>query len=309
MILFYSCRSESKSGEYDDAICKAFIDVGYQVYNIEFIDTIDNNHTKTKIEKFIKSIDDVLDSINDPDLIVSYCPEAFQIKAKLKQILDPSDFSYLRYKVHASYKGERTKIVKYALVSCCKDTVTPIKIVNEHFDSDMYVKLQEIKPSVKSLLEALSIFRTKSKKELQQAKEEKLQIQRKVHKEELALQKKHEEEILNTPSSWDDVTKWVQKKGCTVMGIYKGNLAYSATLILYKKDGYTYLCTCSIDKNPVDFDYAYKLKKINSNTYQYNEPGSDMPERFKICDDVLISFCFNPDINQWVNMGTYEKIR
>lgn len=35
---------------------------------------------------------------------------------------------------------------------------------------------------------------------------------------------------------------------------------------------------------------------------------SDMPERYTIIGGELITYCYNPDMGEWVNMGSYYQV-
>lgn len=69
---------------------------------------------------------------------------------------------------------------------------------------------------------------------------------------------------------------------------------------------------CSFSRNPIDDDSIMRLKKKGGNTFEYNQEGSDMPERYKINKQGnMDSYTFNPDGPygpEWVYMGSYTKI-
>ncbi len=305
LIIIESCSS----GEYDKAIKDACAQVNCTAHNIEFVDSIDNQSTKEQVLQYITSIDNTVAAIGDSALVEFLCPEASITKHTLEKIRDLGDYAYLKYRVEASTNGIHT--IKYALVSYREDLMAPVKIVDEYYQSDMDIQLKDCEYSVKSLIDELTLLKSKTPEELQQMKyekEQRIEKQRKANQAQLATQKKAEDERRDAPSSWEDVAQWMRKKGYSVIGIYKGNGAYAGTLILYKKGRNTYLSTCSLSNNPVDFEFANRLRKLNSTTYQYNEPGSDMPEKYIVNGGELISYCYNPDMSEWVNMGSYYQV-
>lgn len=111
----------------------------------------------------------------------------------------------------------------------------------------------------------------------------------------------------STVNSWHDVAQIVGKH-FKVIGIYKGTMASAPTLILYKKDSRTYLTTCHMSEEPIHHEFAYQLRKLSSTTYQYSEPGDDMPERFVVDGNTLETYTYNPDMGEWVFMGDYWQV-
>ena len=68
---------------------------------------------------------------------------------------------------------------------------------------------------------------------------------------------------------------------------------------------------CKLDKEPINDGNEMLLKKKSNNIFEYNEEGSDMPERFAIKGNHLYTYTFNPDSPygpEWVFMGSYTNI-
>ena len=297
------------TGEYDNAIKDACKEANCNAYDIEFVDSIDNNIIKRKVQQYIASIDSAIISIGDSALVEFLCPKASTIKKNLIMISNLSDYAYLRFRVEAT--RDSRNITKYALVSYREDLMYPIKIVDEDYLPEMDYQLKKSETSVKSLLNNLNLLKSKTPEERLQMKVEKekhIEEQRIAKLKKLEEQKKIEEERRYAPKSWEDVAQWMKKKGCSVVGIFKSNSRYGGTLCIYKRGGGTYLSVCSICNKPIDFQFADKLRKVGSNAYQHNEPGSDMPERFIISSGELISYCYNPDMGEWVYMDSYYQV-
>lgn len=110
-------------------------------------------------------------------------------------------------------------------------------------------------------------------------------------------------------TTWADIPKVLGKK-YKVMGIWQSSGEYGQTLILYKKNGKHYLCSCKLSEQPIDEDFAYPLKLKKKGIYIYNQEGSDMPEMFCINGKQLTSYTYNPDVNggEWVYMGSFDKL-
>lgn len=297
------------SGEYDKAIKDACEQVNCTAHNIVFVDSIDNNSTKEQVLQYIASIDSAVVAIGDSALVEFLCPEASTTKQNLEKIRDLGDYAYLRFKVDATSNGRI--LTKYALVSYREDLMRPIKIVDEDYQSDMEFQLKDSEFSIKSTIEDLKNLQSKTPEELLQMKvekEQRIEEQRKADEERWEAQKKAEEERRNAPSSWEGVAQWMKKKGCSVVGIFKSNGGYGGALTIYKRGGGTYIASCSLSATPVDFQFADNLRKVSGSTYQHNEPGSDMPERYTISGGELITYCYNPDMGEWVNMGSYYQV-
>lgn len=261
------------------------------LHSIAFLDTIDSNISRERIHDDIDSLSKAIESVGDSSLISILYPTSFKQKRELENLLSLDDYAYLRYKINVS-NTNGYNINKYALVPFREDLMGPIKLVDEDYEFPIDFQTKESEMILKTVLEYLTLLQSKSAEELEDMKNKALlQI----------------EEARNAPSSWSDVAKWMQKRGCTVVGIFQGTQAYSGTLTIYSKGGTYYIASCSISCNPVDFEYADILRKLNSYTYQHNEPGSDMPEKYVINGSLLISYCYNPDMNEWVNMGSYHK--
>lgn len=126
---------------------------------------------------------------------------------------------------------------------------------------------------------------------------------------ETNLSKATEEATEPQVETWADIPKVLGKK-YKVMGIWQSSGEYGQTLILYKKNGKHYLCSCNLSEQPIDEDFAYPLKVKKKGIYIYNQAGSDMPEMFCVNGEQLISYTYNPDVNggEWVYMGSYEKL-
>lgn len=295
-VFYLACCSTSD--EHEKEIKDACKSASIILNRIEFVDSIDSQATKEKIKRHINSIDSAVYAIGDSTLVSFLYPSAYDVKRELGRILALDDYAYLRYKVYGITNGY--SVEKYALISYQDSLICPVKIVDINDETELDFQLKECEYSFTSVMEYLSVLSSKSEDELQEMREEKLKS--------IEEQRKADEERRNAPKSWDEVAMWMKKKGYTIIGIYKGALAYAGTLVLYKKGSSTYLSSCSISSNPVDFEFANKLTKLNSNTYQYNEPGSDMPERYVISGSELVTYCYNPDVYEWVNMGSYHQI-
>lgn len=112
----------------------------------------------------------------------------------------------------------------------------------------------------------------------------------------------------STINSWSEVVSKLNKS-YKVIGIYTLTQGgHDFTLIIYKKSGKYYISHCKMSDNPFEHENSDLLKKISSNTYIYNDPGSDMPEKYIINNGELDSYAYNPDVGEWVEMGTYWQV-
>ncbi len=287
--------SSCSQGEPNESIIKACKENNIVVDRIVFQDTIKSEDVKSGIRDLISYFDGPIECIEDSGLIRVICPEAFKIRDALDKMLSYSDYAYLRYRVYGKYNGHPTE--SYALVSYVDTLIYPVKIVNEWDEVDIVNELNTIKPSALSAIEKVSSLLSKSHQELQAIADGK--------KQEAEMLRESNLEKTNRPTTWEDVAILMKKKGCTSIAIYKGMDAFAGTLAFYKKNGNAYLAACSLSDYPMDFEFSDKLKKINGNTYLFSEPGSNMPEKFVFNGSELITYCYNPEVGEWVNMGSY----
>lgn len=301
VLLAVSCSE----GEHDQEIKNACRACYIICDDIEFVDSIESQATKNIIQQYIDSIDNAIVSIGDSSTVELLCPEASTCKSELADLLCLDDYAYLRYRVY-SRAGD-----KYALVSYRPELIHPTKIVDTNYRPDIECRLKDEEPNLRKLFNQINMLQSKSEEELLQMRTERLRDIEAIHKaeeERAATERKAEEERRNAPTTWDGVAQWMKKKGCSVIGIFKSNGGFGGVLAIYRKGGGTYIASCSLDSSPVDFEYADNLRKVGSNTYQHNEPGSDMPERYTINDGELTTYCYNPDMGEWVNMGSYYQV-
>lgn len=273
------------TNEREKAILDACKETNFYPNSIVFHDSIDSQESKAIVREQITSLDNAIAAIGDSTIVELLCNSTFTTKQELQNILNIPDYAYLRYSLYG------TGVTKYALVPYREDLMGPIIIVDEGWESDIEIQLKEI--GYKSVMSDLENIQSLSAEELQAKKADAL---------------RHIEEQKTAPRSWQDVALLMQKKGCSIIGIFQGTQAYAGTLAIYSKGGIYYIAPCTISNNPIDFEYADRLRKMNSNSYQYNEPGSDMPEKYVISGSQLISYCYNPDMSEWVNMGSYNKV-
>ncbi|MBQ0057746.1 MAG: hypothetical protein KBT20_08830 [Bacteroidales bacterium] len=294
LYVFVGCSQ----GEPNESIIKACKEKNIVVDRIVFQDTIKSEDVKSGIQELISYFDGPIECTEDSGLIKVICPEAFKIRDALEKMLSYNDYAYLRYKVYGKYNEHPTEV--YALVSYIDSLIYPIKVVNEWDEVDIVNELNTIRPSALSAIEKVNSLLSKSHEELQAIADGKIQ--------EAEMLRESKLERTNRPTTWEDVAILMKEKGCTSITIYKGMDAYAGTLAFYKKNGNAYLAACSLSDYPVDFEYSDKLKKINGNTYIFSEPGSDMPEKFVFNGTELITYCYNPEAGEWVNMGSYYQV-
>ncbi len=130
----------------------------------------------------------------------------------------------------------------------------------------------------------------------------------KVEEEKETVEESPREEVRPRSLSWKDVVASLGKS-YKVIGIYtmwQGGTELN--VIVYRKGGRYYISNCKKELSPFNHEYAESLVKKSSTTYVHNEPGSDMPEKFVIADGALRSYCYNPDMYEWVAMGEYWKV-
>lgn len=285
LLIFCGCSSDERIKAIEDA-CK---EANCNATHIAFLDSIDSQESKAKIKEEIAFIDNIIKETGDSLIVPLLCPNALVVKQQLQKVLELPDYAYLRYKLYV--KGDGANYDMYALVPYREDLMGEIKIVDYMWESDIEFQHKQI---------AINSVRYDLENLLSYSPEERLK-----RKNEMII---YNEKQKNAPKSWQDVANVMKKKGCSVIGIYQGTQQYAGTLAIYSKGGTYYIAPCSISSEPVDYESADNLRKLNSNSYQHNEPGSDMPEKYVINGSQLISYCYNPDMGEWVNMGSYKKI-
>ena len=124
------------------------------------------------------------------------------------------------------------------------------------------------------------------------------------------ISKNFSQENVSQPSinSWNEVVSKLDKS-YKVIGIYTMTQGgHEFPLIIYKKNSKYYINHCEMSEKPFEHENSDLLKKISSKTFMHNEPGSDMPEKYIINNGELDSYAYNPDVSEWVEMGTYWQV-
>ena len=109
-------------------------------------------------------------------------------------------------------------------------------------------------------------------------------------------------------NSWNEIMSKLDKS-YKVIGIFTMTQGgHEFPLIIYKKNGKYYINHCEMSEKPFEHENSDFLKKLSSNTFMHNEPGSDMPEKYIINNGELDTYAYNPDVGEWVEMGTYWQV-
>lgn len=300
--------------EDEKAICELFWFNAnyYDIKDIVKVRTINNAEYMDSIDIFNRKIEEYKKIINDSSVIALLVPEESEVNYGSENYIFLVKHEYIEYKIETipKDKGEEKKDF-FTLISHENGVTITSPIVDKINDLELIANFNTLKVRYNNVLNKLEGLTHKPKDELALMCKEEKERQKAAEKARIEAEKQAE---ANKPiSSWNDVADIINNTTGKVIGIWRNRTGgMEMTLVIYQKKGTYYMSYCEFSKNPINEDSSMRLRKKSNSTFEYNQEGSDMPERFTINNsgDLEIS-TFNPDSPygpEWVDMGTYTKV-
>lgn len=303
------------SVEYDIASKFMSYTKDYRLDTIVFEESFDTKIVKDSLALFLSKIDNGIKTIGDSEVVNVLIPNISYVREKITRIiqleeikLDEED-SYKLYRIKTTYRTDKS--CKKEFFAIIRNTDIIISL-NEP-ENDFAVQYKEVKSEINNVMYSVETLSQKDHSTLTKLKNEELKKQELARIAAEKAEKKRLAEIeRNRIPDWDEVASIIKRKtGGKVIGIWN-NGPYIAT-VLYNRGGRVCMRHCQKSKEPLSPNgYEMRLRKISRNTYQYNEEGSDMPERFVINEyGDLDTYCYNPDGpygGEWVGMGSHTRV-